>query len=149
MKHASYKAYQAWFDAQGYSDGTEDPIRKLERELWEKAGYKPEEPIDVQENEWTTNTSGWCLRVYTDDLTEVLLKDGKPMAGFYASFRGVYQAGGYVVDGDQHWYAHNFREDEHDTWKRYKYTMDSEIAKDACSPENNMVDPTMAQSEID
>lgn len=53
-----------------------------------------------------------------DDPILALYKDGEPIAAFYASYRGMYQAGGYVAVTDKAYFAHNFLPDSpQDTWE--------------------------------
>jgi len=58
--------------------------------------------------------------IYPDDAIMALYKDGQPVAAFYASFRGCYQAGGYVVEGNREYFAHDaFKEEfggKQNTW---------------------------------
>lgn len=46
--------------------------------------------------------------IQPDDPILMLFKDGEPIAAFYASYRGVYQAGGYVVSTGESFGANNF-----------------------------------------
>lgn len=47
------------------------------------------------------------IGVQPDDPIMGLFRDGTPLAAFYASYRGAYQAGAYVVETDVHYFAHN------------------------------------------
>lgn len=65
---------------------------------------------------------GWQM----DDPTMMLFEDGRPLAAFYASYRGMYQAGGFVhqrknADGewevvDEEYFASDFAGEPHNTW---------------------------------
>lgn len=85
-----------------------------------------------------THTAGLVLiGVQPDDPILALYKDGEPVAAFYASYRGVYQAGAYVASGvnaGRHYFAHNMFEADperpQDEWIEDYEAGCSQIAQD-------------------
>lgn len=136
MSELSFQATLAEYQERNKDCG-DDPIADLEADLYARAGVGPEDKIQVHYDlflEEHKQQPGWLLWVYSDDFQTVLFKDGKPMAGMYASFRGVYQAGGWLVNTKTELYANNFREGPHNVWIDVtgKGWIDPEIAKDGC-----------------
>lgn len=82
------------------------------------------------------------IGIQPDDPILALFKDGEPVAAFYASYRGVYQAGGYVasdrvvdhrIKTDRHYFAHNmFAAEElpQNEWIEDYEAVCSQIARD-------------------
>jgi hypothetical protein len=53
------------------------------------------------------------VMIHPDDPVFMLYRDGTPISAFYASYRGVYQAGGFVVASGKSYFAHNAFTVEH------------------------------------
>ncbi len=66
---------------------------------------------DIAPHDREVPKEGWSLFANWDDFSLAFYKDGEPVAGMYASFRGVYQAAAYIVEGNQYLYARNWGTD--------------------------------------
>lgn len=157
IKDASYLEYlnsksdEEKAERKKFDDYIEKRDRALSRLLiqlfTEYSGLKPEDQIKAfclesrEEQEALVNQGGLVMILCSpDDPIYGLFKDGKPVAAYYASFRGMYQAGGYVAETNKHYYAHNFRESPQDVWLEDGKDIEghdicSEIAEEFLFPE--------------
>lgn len=73
------------------------------------------------------------IGVQPDDPIMGLFRDGTPLSAFYASFRGCYQAGAYVVKTDTHYFAHDAFKESYagpmNTWQEHE-SVCSEISQE-------------------
>lgn len=109
--------------ADDYFEGVwTEPIDRLVMEIFRKTGLKDFTFIravcpegDVQ-NEGLP--MGWVFVLNTpDDAILELYKDRKPLAAFYASYRGRYQAGAYIHEEGKFYYASDALDDgKKDIW---------------------------------
>jgi hypothetical protein len=106
-------------------------LDRLEKELYEKAGVRDDEEITVFYDEWNPTNKGLELFVWTDDFTTVLHRDGGAIAGMYVTFRGLYQAGGYIKEGEQRLYASDVWDEPHNVWREVGECLATDIARDA------------------
>ncbi len=88
-------------------------LNRIMLEFWRKAGCPPDAEVvfiddedDTPPREKPLPEKGWALLINGwDDPVYELYLNREPIAAWYTSFRGVYQAGGYIVEGDRCFYA--------------------------------------------
>lgn len=109
-----------------FADKSGLPRDSVVKVVWPETGYYDEENYreSVRLLRNAKRRKGlWLIGWQMDDPILSLWKDGKPIAAFYASYRGVYQAGGYVVATDAHYSANNFANSDpadNDVWHEYE-----------------------------
>lgn len=114
-------------------------------DFFEAEYVMPDNDPDQEENAVASSYSwpegwnkGWfILLVQPDDPIYIIYKDGKPKGAYYASFRGVYQAGCVVTDTGKKYFALNFGLSQpHNVWKE----RDSTCAQEAQDYMNKMTE---------
>lgn len=120
-----YFSAETWA-APGEENPTGNVIDELCLELFSKmSGVDPKSTFRLQWVDYgnavdytSIETSEGLLMVciQPDDPIMGLWQDGKPIAAFYASYRGIYQAGGYVATTGQQFFASDFAEEPHNKW---------------------------------
>jgi hypothetical protein len=93
-------------------------LARIEQELWRLAGCPEDAEVSLISDENVECfdgegmvleerlPQGWVLVAHNlDDPIIKLYKGMQPIASWYASFRGVYQAGGYIIEGDRAFFA--------------------------------------------
>lgn len=117
-------------------------------QIFKQTGISKEENVEV----YTLNAipvevpqkdqPGWQVCLDDDDLTLVLLKDAKPLASIYFTFRGVYQGGAYLKETNKFYYSNNFREETaKDTWREVDDSwITPGVAKDALDGVESLIE---------
>lgn len=102
--HIDRLCLQLFSEFSGISPDAEVTVR------WPEMNYQGADHRILPELINENRTKGGLLLIgwQPDDPIIALYRDGQPVSAFYASYRGVYQAGGYVMATNKHYFAHDF-----------------------------------------